>query len=69
MVEMAEMYSVTAFCGAYGISRSFLYNLWREGRGPAFVKVGKRRLISRPAAEAWRATLEVETEQQFRGAA
>lgn len=37
--------SVTEFCAAHGISRSFLYSLWNKGQGPEAIRVGTRRLI------------------------
>ena len=66
---MAQAYSVQAFCKEYSISRSMLYALWRDGEGPAYFKVGNRRLISAQAADAWRAMREVETEEAMKRAA
>ncbi len=53
-----ESYSVADFCGAHGISRALFYKLLREGRGPRVMKVGRRTLISREAAEQWRRRME-----------
>jgi hypothetical protein len=50
--------SIAEFCGAYGITRQLLYPLWREGRGPAFMMVGRRRIIT--GAEQWQAARERE---------
>jgi hypothetical protein len=65
---MSLALSVKHFCHEHDISRSKLYQLWREGRGPAYFKVGNRRLISAQAADAWRAMMEVETEEQAKRA-
>ena len=53
-----KSYSVSDFCGAHGISRALLYKLLRDGRGPRIMKVGRRTLISREAAEEWRRRME-----------
>jgi predicted DNA-binding transcriptional regulator AlpA len=51
--------TVDEFCSAHGISRTHLYDLWREGRGPRFMRAGdKRRLISVEAAADWRLAIE-----------
>lgn len=53
-----EAYSVGNFCAAYTLSRSALYDLWKEGKGPRSFTVGRRRLISRDAARGWLKGLE-----------
>ncbi len=53
-----ESYSVADFCRAHGISRALFYKLLREGCGPRVMKVGRRTLISREAAEDWRRRME-----------
>jgi len=65
---MPMAFSVKDFCKEFNISRSKLYALWREGKGPAYLNVGKRRLISAVAADAWRAKLEGEAAQAHNGA-
>jgi len=55
------VYSVSDFCEAHCIARSFLYLLLREGRGPRVTKLGRRTLITREAAAEWRARMERET--------
>jgi predicted DNA-binding transcriptional regulator AlpA len=35
-----QVYTVKEFCEAYAISRGTLFSLWREGRGPKFMKLG-----------------------------
>jgi len=52
-IEKKLAYSVHDFCAATGISRAFLYDLWRQGRGPKRIHIGSRVLISHEAALAW----------------
>ena len=52
---------VKEFCRRHGISPGFLYAEWRCGRGPRFMRVGDRRLISREAGAEWRKEREVAT--------
>lgn len=52
--------SIDVFCALHDIGRRTLYDLWAEGRGPRFFKVGARTLISLEAATAWRRQLEDE---------
>ena len=54
-------YTVPGFCREHHISRSYLYRLWNEGRGPRRTKVGRRTLISGEAAADWRRGREAET--------
>lgn len=63
------VYSVPEFAAAHGISRSYLYQLWSEGRGPRRFKAGRRTLVSREAAAEWRRRMEEATEQLGSGAA
>ena len=53
-----DAYSVEEFCNRHGISRAYLYLLWRRGAGPRFMQVGARRLISKEAAFDWRRSTE-----------
>ena len=53
-------YRVTQFCDAHGISRASFYLLDRQGKAPRTFSVGKRRLISKEAAAAWRRAREKE---------
>jgi transposase-like protein len=57
----ADAFSVDELCERHGICRSLLYALWREGKGPARMKVGGRTLISVEAAARWRQQVEAET--------
>jgi len=51
---------VKEFCRRHGISAGFLYAEWRSGRGPRFMQVGDRPLISREAGADWRKERERE---------
>ena len=51
-------FTVDEFAEAYRISRATIYNLWRDGEGPTRMRVRGRVLISRDAAEKWRASVE-----------
>lgn len=57
--QSPAVYDVDGFCADHHISRSLLYKLWKDGRGPAVVKVGTRTLITTEAAAKWRASLGV----------
>ena len=57
-----QAYDIKSFCRAYGISRSFAYLEIKAGRLKTF-KAGRRTLISREAAEAWRRGLEQATQR------
>lgn len=46
--------SVPEFCYQENISRSFFYKLPKLGLAPKIMKVGRRTLISREAADEWR---------------
>jgi hypothetical protein len=58
-----NLQSIPAFCAAHSISRSLLYRLVKEGRGPRLTKISRRTLISAESAAEWRARMEQETEQ------
>ena len=53
-----QAHSVDEFCEAHGICRATLYNLWKSGDGPRFMRVRDRRLISIDAAADWRRDME-----------
>lgn len=46
--------SIPEFCAAHGVSRSFYFNMRRDGIGPREMRVGNRVLISHEAATDWR---------------
>ncbi|KAA0571566.1 helix-turn-helix domain-containing protein [Azospirillum sp. B21] len=51
-------YSVRMFCAAVGISPRTFYVMQQRGDGPPVVRVGRRTLIRKAAAEAWLAGQE-----------
>ena len=55
--------SVAGFCQAYGISRAFLYKLWKAGKGPRYSKKGRRTLITPEAGFEWLAGTEVQSRE------
>jgi hypothetical protein len=46
-------YTINGFCRAERISRSLLYELWRQGKGPDFYWAGVTRRITHRARLAW----------------
>ena len=47
---------IDEFCSRNGpTTRTTLYKLWREGKEPAWVQIGRRRLILLEDEAAWRA--------------
>jgi predicted DNA-binding transcriptional regulator AlpA len=52
------VFTISEFCAAHRISRSALYNSWKDGTGPRIFRVGTKVLIRREAAEAWLAERE-----------
>ena len=60
---VTSMLSIPEFLEEHRISRSLLYRLIKEGRGPRITKIAGRTLISAEAAFDWRAQMERETEQ------
>lgn len=53
--------SIAELCEELGISKSFFYKLQAKGRGPATLKMGRRTLITREAADTWIANLQENT--------
>jgi hypothetical protein len=45
--------TINEFCEAEHVSRSMLYELWREGQGPRFYLNGKHRRITQRARLDW----------------
>ncbi len=58
MTTHTKALSVEDFCEAYNISKSFLYKLKREGKGPRMMRIGRRTLISAEAAREWQSQNE-----------
>lgn len=56
-------YTIDEFCAAERISRSHLYGLWREGKGPRFYRVGSHRRISAQARLDWQREREAEASE------
>ena len=54
-------WEIDEFCKDNGISRPFLYKLWRTGKGPRRIKVGRKVLITDEAGADWRRELEEST--------
>lgn len=46
-------YTVKEFCLMYGISRTFFYELLKRGNGPEIIKIGRKTMIQREAAQIW----------------
>jgi len=53
-------HTIAEFCAVEKLSRSQLYKLWRQGKGPRFYKIGNRPRISPEARLEWRKSLEAE---------
>ena len=56
-VEEPAAYSIEEFCRAHSITPSFFYKLLAQGKAPACMTLGRRRLISREEAARWRAVM------------
>jgi hypothetical protein len=52
-------YSPKELAQAAGISLSLLYKMWREGKGPKYALIHKRRVIRCTVADEWLQSLEV----------
>jgi hypothetical protein len=52
--------TITEFCAAEKISRTALYKMWAEGKGPRWFNNGTKRLISYEARQEWRRAREAE---------
>jgi predicted DNA-binding transcriptional regulator AlpA len=61
---MKEAATIPQFCDGHNISRTHLYELIKQGKGPRLMKVGRRTLISVEAAADWRKRIEAETAAQ-----
>ncbi len=46
-------YTINEFCEMHSISRSMFYKLQKIGQAPAFIKVGRRTLITQSAIQSW----------------
>jgi hypothetical protein len=66
-VTADHSYTINEFCEAERISRSGLYKLWAQGKGPRWFNVGTKRNISHEARTAWRRQMEAEAEAASNG--
>lgn len=57
------VFTIAGFCADHHISKAFLYKLFKEGKGPTILRVGRRTLISAESAAAWRSKMESQTDQ------
>lgn len=46
-------YTIPQFAAAYHISRVYYYTLKAQGKAPQEIRLGRRVIITRRAAEAW----------------
>jgi hypothetical protein len=53
-----DAFSIPEFCLRNGISSALFFKLARQGGGPRVMRVGRRTLITKESAAAWRSTLE-----------
>lgn len=55
---MKPVLTIAEFCQETGISRTFLYELKKKGKGPRYMRVGRRCLITAEALEDWKRDYE-----------
>ena len=55
-----QAYSIPDFLEAYSLSRSALYRLWNENRGPAALRIGRKVIILVDDARAWAEQLKAD---------
>ena len=48
-----EVYTLDEFCKACSISRSLFYSLQKQSKGPPTIKLGRKILIKKDAADKW----------------
>jgi hypothetical protein len=53
-----DCYSIVEFCNRHRITRQFYHRLRNRGLGPREMRLGRRVLITKEAAAAWRAARE-----------
>jgi hypothetical protein len=56
--------TLAEFCEAERLSRSMLYKLWAQGKGPNFFNIGVTKRISPEARLAWRQQREAEAARE-----
>lgn len=57
--DVNEWLDPDGVCEMIGIGRTALYALWRDGRGPRYSQVGRRRLVREDWLEDWLLECEV----------
>jgi hypothetical protein len=55
-------FNVRQWCDRNSVSRTQLYRLWAEGRGPRFFWLGKERRISIESDIEWRAQMQADSD-------
>ena len=53
-----DAFSISEFCRRHAISQQFFHVLRNKGQGPQVMRVGRRVMITKEAAAAWRAARE-----------
>ena len=56
-----QAYSIPDFLEAYSLSRSALYRLWNEQRGPSVLRIGRKVIILVEDAKLWAEQMKSET--------
>jgi len=56
-----QAFTITQFADAHHVSRTHVYELIKQGKGPRLMKLGRRTLVSVEAAADWRRQIEQET--------
>ena len=59
MPHAPAAFFINEFCAAHRLSPSMYFKLRSVGKAPAEMQVGRRRMVSVEAAEAWRRECEV----------
>lgn len=62
------VFTVAEFCAVHRISRTRLYQEWKNGTGPRFFNVGAKILIRDEAAADWRREREAAQAKQTEAA-
>lgn len=57
-----QAFSIPEFCAAYSVGRAKLYRMMKAGEGPRIMKVGRKTIISKEAADEWRRNIEAKTQ-------
>jgi len=55
-----QAYSISDFLEVYSLSRSALYRLWNENRGPATLRINRKVIILVKDAQAWTEQLKAD---------